>query len=159
MRSILLTITVIFHLFSSSFLSTLSKTWKQDNKEQTAMNHTYRILESSQLPVGGYSLALRLVLGQYYINIALYFNLSSGNRTPGSRFYSDLLDTFLLHPPARTQASFKALGCSYNCRQLTCGSFQLTHMSRDDHAVQLIEPWRPKRGQNVITALTTLPQG
>ena len=32
-------------------------------------------------------------------------------------------------------------------------------MSRDDHAVQLIEPWRPKRRQSVITALTTLPQG
>jgi len=39
---------------------------------------------------------------------------------------------------------------------LTCGSFQLTHMSRDDHAVQLIEPWRPKRRQNIITVLTTL---
>jgi len=38
-----------------------------------------------------------------------------------------------LHPPARTQASFKAPGCSYNCKQLTYGSFQLTHMSRDDH--------------------------
>ena len=43
--------------------------------------------------------------------------------------------------------------------RLTCGSFQLTHMSRDDHAVQFIEPWRPKRRQNIITALTTLPQG
>ena len=43
--------------------------------------------------------------------------------------------------------------------RLTCGSFQLTHMSRDDHAVQLIEPWRPKRRQNIITALTKLPQG
>jgi len=32
-------------------------------------------------------------------------------------------------------------------------------MSRDDHAVQLIELWRPKRRQNIITALTTLPQG
>ena len=31
-------------------------------------------------------------------------------------------------------------------------------MSRDDHAVQLIELWRPKRRQNIITALTTLPQ-
>ena len=31
-------------------------------------------------------------------------------------------------------------------------------MSRDDHAVQLIEPWWPKRRQNIITALTTLPQ-
>jgi len=32
-------------------------------------------------------------------------------------------------------------------------------MSLDDHALLLIEPWRPKRRQNVITALTTLPQG
>jgi len=33
-RSILHTIMVIFHLFSS-FLTVLSKTWKQDSKEQT----------------------------------------------------------------------------------------------------------------------------
>jgi len=60
----------------------------------------------------------------------------------------------------RTQALFKALGCSRNCRRrLTYGSFQLMHMSRDIHAVQLIEPWRPKRRQNIIAALTTLPQG
>jgi len=32
-------------------------------------------------------------------------------------------------------------------------------MSRDVHAVQLIEPWRPKRRHNIITALTTFPQG
>jgi len=32
-------------------------------------------------------------------------------------------------------------------------------MSRDDHAVQLVEPWRPKRRQHVITVLTTLLQG
>jgi len=31
-------------------------------------------------------------------------------------------------------------------------------MSRDDHAVELIELWRPRRRQNVITALTTLTQ-
>jgi len=31
-------------------------------------------------------------------------------------------------------------------------------MSRDDHAVQLIESWRPKRRLNIITSLTTLPQ-
>ena len=52
----------------------------------------------------------------------------------------------------------QVLRCSHNCRRLTYGSFQLTHMSRDDHAVQLIEPWQPKRKQNIITALTTLPQ-
>jgi len=34
-----------------------------------------------------------------------------------------------LHPPARTRASFKALDCSYNCRHLTYGSFQLTHVT------------------------------
>ena len=53
----------------------------------------------------------------------------------------------------------QAIGCSHNCMRLTYGSFQLTHMSRDDHAVKLIEPWWQKRMQNVITELTTLPQG
>jgi len=85
-----------------------------------------------------------------------YLHYKSGNRTPGSRFYSDLLDTLAdfvcIHQ--LMLVSFKALGCSYNCMRLTCGSFQLTHMSRDDQAVQLIE----QRRQN-ITALTTLPQG
>jgi len=53
--------------------------------------------------------------------------------------------------------TLQALGCSHNCRQLTYGSFQLMYMSRDDHAVQLIEPWRPKRRHNIITAM--LPRG
>jgi len=57
----------------------------------------------------------------------------------------------------------QALGCSHNCRQLTYGSFQLTHMSRDDHtiryAITRFEPWLPKRRQNIITVLTMLPQG
>jgi len=35
----------------------------------------------------------------------------------------------LLHPPARTQASFKVLGCLYNCRQPTYASFQLKHVT------------------------------
>jgi len=52
---------------------------------------------------------------------------------------------------------------TYYCRQLTCGLFQLMHISPDDHAVQLIkfEPnsWWPKWRQNITTALTTLPQG
>ena len=52
----------------------------------------------------------------------------------------------------------QVLGCLHKCRRLTYGSFQLTHMSRDDHEVQLIEPRRPKRRQNIITALTRLPQ-
>jgi len=32
-------------------------------------------------------------------------------------------------------------------------------MSCEDQAVQLIEPWRPKRRQSIITTLTALPQG
>jgi len=32
-------------------------------------------------------------------------------------------------------------------------------MSRNDHTVELIEPWWTRRRQNIITALTTLPQG
>ena len=57
------------------------------------------------------------------------------------------------------QLVLKSLGCSSNCRRLAYDSFQLTHISRDDLAVEFLEPWRPKRRQNVITALTTLPQG
>ena len=41
----------------------------------------------------------------------------------------------------------QALGCSHNCRRLTYGSFQLTHMSHD-HAVQLSHG-----GQNKDTTL------
>jgi len=83
-------------------------------------------------------------------------NVTSGNRTPGSRFYSDLLDTSVcIHQLVLKRLSKR----SYNCRRLTDGSFQLTLMSRDVHAIQLILPWRPKRRQNIITALTTLPQG
>ena len=66
-------------------------------------------------------------------------------------------------PPFASTSSYpsvvKALGCSCNCRRLAYSSFQLTHMSRDDDAVQLIEPWQPRRRQNIITALTPLPQG
>jgi len=54
------------------------------------------------------------------------------------------------------------LGCSYNCRRLTCGLFQLTHMSRDDLVFNWSsssDPWQPKRRQNITTALTALPQG
>ena len=85
--------------------------------------------------------------------------VTRGNRTPGSRFYTL---TFWIPPFASTSSHssiVKALGCSCNCRRLAYGSFQLTHMTREDDAVQLIEPWRPRRRQNVITALTTLPQG
>ena len=85
--------------------------------------------------------------------------LTSGNRTPGGRFYSDLLDTSVCIHQLVLKRSSRALGCSqHNCKWLSYGSFQLTHMSRDDHAVQLIEPWRPKRRQNIFIALTTLPQ-
>ena len=61
-------------------------------------------------------------------------------------------------PPFASTSSFKVLGCLCNCRQLAYSSFQLTHMSHDDHAIELIEPWRPRRRQNIITVLATLPQ-
>ena len=70
--------------------------------------------------------------------------------------------TFWISPFASTSSyssAVKALGCLCNCRRLVCSSFQLTHMSCDDHTVQLIEPWRPRQRQNVNTALTMLPQG
>ena len=41
-------------------------------------------------------------------------------------------------PPFVCTSSYSSvvrLRCSYNCKRLTHGSFQLTHMSRDDHAV------------------------
>jgi len=94
-----------------------------------------------------------------YTHINFIWLPSSGNRTPGSRFYSDLLETSVCMHQLVDKASFKAIGCSYNCKRLTYDSFQLTYMSRDYHAVQLIEPWRPKRRENIITALTTWPQG
>jgi len=61
---------------------------------------------------------------------------TSGNRTPGSRFYSDLLDT-LADSVCIQQLALKRCSkcCSYNCRRLIHGSFHVTHMSRDDHIV------------------------
>jgi len=71
-------------------------------------------------------------MGGWLCKQKLHNNLrfsSSGNRTPGSRFYSDLLDTM---------ADFVCIH-QLILKRLTYGSFQLTHMSRDDHAVQLIK--------------------
>ena len=84
-----------------------------------------------------------------------FFYLTSGNHTPGSRFYSDLW----IPPFASTSSCSKEPGCLYNFMRLAYGSFQLTHMSRHDHAVQLIELWRPKRRQYITTALTKFPKG
>ena len=76
---------------------------------------------------------------------------TSGNRTPGSRFYSDLLDALAdsvcIHQLVLKRRS-KQLVCSCNCRQLTYGSFQLTHMSHDDHTVQLIQFERAMAAKN-----------
>jgi len=54
--------------------------------------------------------------------------------------------------------SFKVLGCSYNCMRLTYGSLKLTHVTwwprcPNDWAMVA------KMKMNIITALTTLPQG
>ena len=56
--------------------------------------------------------------------------------TNSSRSYSGLVDTWVdtcLHPPAHTVGLFK--GFPYKCRWLAYGSFQLMHISCDDHAV------------------------
>ena len=60
------------------------------------------------------------------------FQVATALLVAGSTLTAWILGRLRLHPPAHTQASFKALGCSYNCMRLTCGSFQLTHMSRDN---------------------------
>ena len=67
--------------------------------------------------------------------------------------------TFWIPPFASTSSCSKEPGCLYNFMRLAYGSFQLTHMSRHDHAVQLIELWRPKRRQYITTALTKFPKG
>ena len=59
---------------------------------------------------------------------------TSGNRTPGSRFYSDLLDT-LADSVCIQQLVLKhrSKWCSCNCRRLIHGSFQLTHVTWRPH--------------------------
>ena len=81
----------------------------------------------------------RISSSSFFFLLSSSSSSSSGNRTPGGRFYSAILGRLRLHPPAHTQLSFKALGCSYNCMRLTCGSFELTHMSLDDHAAKMHE--------------------
>jgi len=72
----------------------------------------------------------QLQLGSLYIQVATALLVAGSTPTFGR---------LGLHPLARTQASFKVLGYSYSCRRLTDGSFQVTHMSRDDHAGELIK--------------------
>ena len=74
--------------------------------------------------------------------------------------------TFYIPPFASTSPyssvveRFKALGCSNNCIWLTCGSFQLMHMSRDDHAVQFNWSVRASHGgQNEDKTLLQHSQG
>ena len=73
------------------------------------------------------------------LNCFILFQVLTALLVAGSTLTFCTPGLICLHPPTRTQASFKAPGCSYNCKPLTCDSFQLTHMLRDDHAVQLIE--------------------
>ena len=58
-----------------------------------------------------------------------YLVSSCGNRTPGSRFYSDLLDTSVCIHQLVLKCRSKALGCSCSCRRLAYGSFHLPRMS------------------------------
>ena len=56
------------------------------------------------------------------VKLFLHLLITSGNRTPGSRSYSDLLDALAdsvcIHQLVLKQRS-KQLGCLYNCRCLT----------------------------------------
>jgi len=64
-----------------------------------------------------------------------------------------------LYAPARTQALFKALGCSYNCKQLNLRLVLINAHVTWWPPCSIDELWRSKRRQNIITALTMLPQG
>ena len=80
MRSILHTVTVIFHLFSS-FLTVLSKTWKQDNKEQTMKPYTqdklkFGIIIITSRRVYSHDFCIQISAGTI-INIAIYFQTIS----------------------------------------------------------------------------------
>ena len=63
-----------------------------------------------------------------------HLSSSNGNRTPGSRFYSNLWIPQFVSTSSYSSV-VQALGCSHNCYS----SFQLTHMSCDDHAVRSID--------------------
>ena len=66
-------------------------------------------------------------------------SVTSGNRTPGSRSYSDLLDTLedlVCIPPTRTQASFKALGCSFQLTHSHVMTVQLIKLVQASHGGQ-----------------------
>ena len=57
---------------------------------------------------------------------------SSGNCTPGSRSYSDLVDTwadFVCIHQLVLRPCPKSASMQYNCRRLTYGLFQLTHIT------------------------------
>jgi len=58
------------------------------------------------------SVATNVFLGRYNVSLIykLFHIVTSGNRTPGSRFYSELLATFVCIHQLILQASFKALG-------------------------------------------------
>ena len=56
-----------------------------------------------------------------------------------------LADSVCIHQLILKRRS-KQLGCSCNCRRLTYSSSQLTHMSSDDHTVQLIDQVRVSHG-------------
>jgi len=102
---------------------------------------------------------------QEFITLLWTLVTTSGNRTPGSRSYSDLVhtlaDSVCIHQLILKLCS-KSASMQYNFRRLTYGSFQLTRVtwwlccSIDGCSS---EPWRPRRWQNITTALTTLPQG
>ena len=89
--------------------------------------------------------------------IIIIIIIASGNRTPGSRFYSDLLDTWAdsvcIHQLVLKHCS-KAPDCSYTCNSkwLTCDPFQLMHVTWWPRC-SIDEVWASHGGQNECKTL------
>ena len=79
---------------------------------------------------------------------------SPGTRKTGKLFF------FLRGATALLVAALQLAGRATSTVRY-CSSFQLTHMSREDHAQSSIDmssqQWRPKVRQELITVLTTSP--
>ena len=133
--------------------SLISDTWtSHENQESIVENRSFILCHSN--------LHKEIITIHYFMKLMLNFSnsiisseilifkllqVATALLVGGSTLAFWIPPRLRLHPPARTQASFKALGCSYNCRRLTCGSF---HMSSDDHAVPIDQVRASHGGQN-----------
>ena len=81
-------------------------------------------ISATECTLAIFNLRFSILTFCYIFDLIMSFFFTSGNRTPGSRFYSDLLDTLAdsvcIHQ--LVSSVVQRLGCSYNCRRLTCAS-------------------------------------